>query len=176
MFTIIEDKIINLEKVSEILAVLNVDKLNIISIVDTVCTEIVSTSTNKGSTVLYAELDIKNFIEYLNNEDNAFIKANPYTIYIIRGGVFIDLKNLFSTISGYNVTVGRGGSQKSHMLSPLDLRLSFYLIAMFEFNYEIIKDLNGFNDLDKNRYLSYTDNFTRCKKNNVSIRKVLSKL
>jgi hypothetical protein len=176
MFTINEDKIINLDEVSETLAILKVDKLHIVSIVDTVCTEFISTRANKGSPVIYAEVDIKTFIDYLNNGDNAFIKANPDTLYIIRGGHFLDLKNLLSAIRGYRVTVGRGGSQKSHMLSPLDLRLTFYLMAMFNFNHDVIKDLNGFNHVDKSRYLSYTENLTRYNKNNVSIRKVLSKL
>lgn len=176
MFIMNDSMSVNLDNLSEILAGCNIEKLNIISIGDTVSTNVVNVSTNKGSDVYYTEFDLKSFVEYLNIEDNKFININPYTLYIIRGGNFLGLKNLFSTIDGYKVTVGRGGSQKSHILSPLDLRLSFYMMAMFGFNYETIKSLNAFNNVDKSVYLSYTDNFTKYKKNNVSIRKVLSKL
>lgn len=43
------------------------------------------------------------------------------------------------------------------MLSPLDFRLSCYLMAMFNFNHELISYLNTFNDITKDRYLSYTE-------------------
>jgi len=176
MFILNDKTTVNLDNLSEILAACNIEKLNIISIIDTVCTNVINISTNKGSDVYYTEFDIKNFIEFLNIEENKFININPYTLYIIRGGIFLDLKNLFSNIDGYKVTVGRGGSQKSHILSPLDLRLSFYMMAIFGFNYETITNLNAFHNVDKSVYLSYTDNFRRYKKNNVSVRKVLSKL
>jgi hypothetical protein len=75
----------------------------------------------------------------------------------LRNGSFLDIKNLFAKINGYEVNVGRGGSQKAHALSPLDFRLSSYLIAMFNFDYSKITYLNAFNDLEKDRYLSYMD-------------------
>jgi hypothetical protein len=53
--------------------------------------------------------------------------------------------------------VGRGGSQKAHALSHLDFRLSSYLMAMFNFDYNLIYSLNSFNFMGKDRYLSYMD-------------------
>ncbi len=77
-------------------------------------------------------------------------------MYIIRDGNFLDIKNLFATINNCNVNLGRG-SQKSHMLSPLDLRLSNYIMAMFNFNYKLVSYLNTFNEVPKNIYLSSKD-------------------
>ena len=82
---------------------------------------------------------------------------NKDSLFIVRGGNWIDIKNLFATINNQNVNVGRGGSQKAHALSPLDLRLSCYLMAMFNFDYKLISKLNSFNILTKDRYLSYMD-------------------
>jgi len=50
-----------------------------------------------------------------------------------------------------------GGGQKAHILSPLDIRLSCYLLAMFNFNHEVISYLNIFNNITKERYLSYKE-------------------
>jgi hypothetical protein len=69
----------------------------------------------------------------------------------------LDIKNLFARIQNRNVNVGRGGSQKAHALSPLDFRLSSYLMAMFKFDYKFISSLNSFNVMSKDRYLSYMD-------------------
>jgi hypothetical protein len=69
----------------------------------------------------------------------------------------MDIKNLFAKIQNRNVNVGRGGSQKAHALSPLDFRLSTYLMAMFKFDYNLISSLNSFNFMSKDRYLSYMD-------------------
>lgn len=46
---------------------------------------------------------------------------------------------------------------KAHALSPLDFRLSCYLMAMFNFDYNLISSLNSFNIMSKDRYLSYMD-------------------
>jgi hypothetical protein len=71
--------------------------------------------------------------------------------------VVIDIKNLFAKINNKDVNVGRGGSQKANALSPLDFRLSYYLMAMFNFDYKLISSLNSFNLMSKDRYLSYMD-------------------
>ena len=70
---------------------------------------------------------------------------NLINIVYLWGGNWIDIKNLFAKIKNRNVNVGRGGSQKAHALSPLDFRLSTYLMAMFKFDYQLIYSLNSFN-------------------------------
>jgi hypothetical protein len=76
-------------------------------------------------------------------------------MYILRGGNFLDMKNIFSMVNGNQTNLGRGGSQKAHMLSPLDFRLSYYLMAMFKFNINLISYLNTFDEIGKDRYLSW---------------------
>ena len=50
--------------------------------------------------------------------------------------------------------VDGANGQKANILSPLDFRLSCYIIAMFDLNYKTISNLNGFNSLPKDIYLS----------------------
>lgn len=51
-----------------------------------------------------------------------------------------------------------GGSQvKRHILSPLEIRLSSYLIAIFNMNPIEAINHNDFNLLEKDRYLPYMD-------------------
>jgi hypothetical protein len=69
----------------------------------------------------------------------------------------LDIKNIFALVNGLEYNVGKGGSQKQQGLSPLDLRLSVYLLSIFSFDYKLIKRLNLFDEMDKDRYLSYKD-------------------
>jgi hypothetical protein len=64
---------------------------------------------------------------------------------------------MLTKINDCYVNLGRGGGQKAHIISPLDFRLSCYLIAMFNFNYKLVNCLNTFNDLNKDRYLPYIE-------------------
>jgi len=77
----------------------------------------------------------------------------------------MDVKNIFKKINNYDINIGIGGSKKSHMISPLDLILSSYIMAMFKFNFKLISQLNTFNCICKSRYLPYT-NTSRYKKPN----------
>jgi len=43
------------------------------------------------------------------------------------------------------------------MISPLDFRLSCYLMAMLKFNYKFMSYLNSFNGIPKYRYLPYIE-------------------
>lgn len=67
------------------------------------------------------------------------------------------MKYILSQIGDHGVNLGRGGSQLSHALSPLDLRLSSYLMAIHRFNYKDIKRNNMFNALPKSKYLPYIE-------------------
>ena len=54
-------------------------------------------------------------------------------------------------MEGLNLT--RGSNQKSHVLSTLELRFMFYLLALKGDNYKAIMKLNSFDELPKLRYL-----------------------
>jgi hypothetical protein len=58
------------------------------------------------------------FVDFLNVKSNNFMDYNKDSLYILRGGNFLDIKNLFAAIGDDCVNIGRGGSQKAHMLSP----------------------------------------------------------
>jgi hypothetical protein len=159
---------VNLLLLSNVLVNMKIEKLNIFSI-DMFSNEnevskkvIVDSPMN----IQYAEFSYKTFLERISTSvegRSAFQEYNKDTLYILRGGSYIDIKNLFKNIEGNVVNVGRGGSQKSHMLSPLDFRLSTYIMAMFSFDYKYISYINTFNDITKNRYLPFNENTSNLK-------------
>ena len=157
IFIIRELYFINLDKLSITLGNMNIDKINIFSIHNELESKSINTViSNKGSKTTYIEMNTNTFITFLNEGDN-FLEYNKDSLYIFRKGNFLNIKNIFTTINGCNVNLGRGSSQKSHGLSPLDFRLSSYLMAMFNFNYKLISYLNTFNVMSKDRYLSWKD-------------------
>jgi hypothetical protein len=82
-----------------------------------------------------------------------FLEYNKYSLYIFWDIDYFEIKNLITKIKDCPVIIGRGSSQKSHILSPLEFRLSTYLMAMFNFDYKLICGLNQFNFLSKDQYL-----------------------
>ncbi len=150
---------INLDELSITLKAIKIDKLTIFSINNHLDFNINRTLSNKSSEVSYIELNREQFVKCINSMHFNFFDINPHCLYIVRDGNFTDIKNMFNFIDVYPANIGRGGSrsQKSHMLSPLDLRLSSYIMAMFNFNYKLISNLNTFNYISKDRYLSFQD-------------------
>jgi hypothetical protein len=161
MVVINELKNVNLLKLSEILGYMGIKEIAIFSIDDNIERTSVIRKDN-GSIISYTELKREQFITVLNSKAN-FLDYNRYSLYILRGGGFLDIKNIFANVNGYKTNLGRGGSQKAHILSPLDLRISSYLMAMFNFDYLLLSQLNAFNNLDKGKYLSYLDKTPKSK-------------
>jgi hypothetical protein len=153
MMVVKELNYINLNDMSNILSGIGMKKLAIFSIDDQVSNINIKKAIN-GSFITYLEMNCLEFKKILTSNAD-FFEYNKYSLYILRGGIYLDIKNLFANINDYRVYLGRGGSQKSHILSPLDIRLSTYMMAMFNFDYNLIKDQNTFNTLDKDRYLTY---------------------
>jgi len=133
------------------LSYLGIKRLNIFCI-DGV-TGINKTIVREPNELILLELSVGEFIEFLNNPDENFRDYNKNSLYILRDSSYKDVKLLFQKINNCSTDLGRGNTQKSHILSPLDFRLSSYLIAMFNFKYEDIYKLNTFSILHKNRYL-----------------------
>jgi len=159
MVTIKESQEINLDDVSRILGAFGIDMLTIFSINNDKESNTINTIIcDKGSKVKYIEMSSDKFMKFINSNDQ-FLEFNKNSLYILRSGNFLDIKNIFAFISGYKINIGRGGSQKAHILSPLDLRLSFYMMAMFKGNWKLLFNLNTFNDIPKDRYLSYNNKF-----------------
>jgi hypothetical protein len=134
MVVINELNYINLDILSKVLAAMHINQINIISINDKIKNMSVIRRDN-GSHTSYTEMTREHLVTLLNNEKIDFSDYNRYSLYILRNGGFLDIKNLFAKINGHEMNLGRGGSQKAHVLSPLDFRLSAYLMAMFNCNY-----------------------------------------
>ena len=162
MVMIQEEKDINLDRFTYVLGKMNIMKLNIFSINNSFKNNIITRTTSYGeegsdSEVTYREMNEENFMQLLTSETHDFLDYNKNSLYILRDGNFLGIKNMFSIINNIQVNIGKGAGQKSHLISPLELRLSSYLMAMFDFNYELITDLNSFHVIKKNQYLSYKD-------------------
>jgi len=149
---------ISLSRLSKMLSCMEIDELCIFSIDPNNTSDKIDTiKVKEFSTILYMELGLEKFTELLNNPKVDFKEYNRNSLYIMRNGSYIDVKSMLTKINNCEVNLGRGGSQKAHIVSPLDFRLSCYLMAIFNFNYKLISYLNTFNSLDKERYLPYID-------------------
>lgn len=131
-----ESNNINLNHLNTNLSCMGIDKFFLFVInndidFDKICRIVSKDNPN----VIYYEMNSVNFIKFLNsNKNNREFLDYKHSIYVIRNSNFICIKKLFSIINNCNVNMGKGGSQKSHGLSPLDLRLSSYIMAMFNFD------------------------------------------
>jgi hypothetical protein len=91
---------------------------------------------------------------FLDNPDNTnFWEYNRHTLYMLKNGNYLDLKEMFIKIQEDHVRLARGSNQKSHVVSPIDLRLSCYLMLLFNLNFSKLWKENSFHLIDKSRYL-----------------------
>ena len=158
IFIVREIQVVDLNNLADVLGGMKIDVLNIISISKYhEDREPIAISFKGSCHIKYIELGFEKFKNEIKVPNFKFLKFNKNTLYIIRDSNYLDVKNLFTEVSGVKVNVGRGGSQKSHILSGLDFRLACYLMAMFDFNFKLISYLNTFNDLSKDRYLPYNE-------------------
>lgn len=148
---------INLTGLSEMLGFMNVKELNIFIINNELDNDtFYYIIEEKASNVRYLEVNLDRFLKILNSQ-KSFWDYNKNSLYILRGGNFLDIKNIFSIVNESHFIIGRGGSQKAHVISPLELRLTSYLMAMFNLDYNKVSKLNFFNEMSKERYLSFND-------------------
>nr|YP_009262117.1 hypothetical protein [Chrysoporthe deuterocubensis]AMX22192.1 hypothetical protein [Chrysoporthe deuterocubensis] len=147
-----EETEINLSNVERNVELLNINKF-ILFLIDG-NSEMCLLNSDK-TPFYFRKLNIGEFDILLKNQRDQFLNYNKNSLFILRSSNYIEIKKLFSGIEGFQTSVGRGGSQKSHVLSPLEFRLSTYLMAMFNFNSTYINSLNAFNYLGKERYLLY---------------------
>ena len=144
----------DLWKITNLSNDMNMDSFNIFSIVMSDTFECRVTEVEDSSNVKYVEMGIKYFMEnYLDNPNIDFWKYNKNSLYILRGGDYYDVKEMFTMIHDTKVRIVRGSSQKSHMVSPIDFRLSSYLLILCNMNFKKFNTENSFNMVSKNRYL-----------------------
>lgn len=136
-----------------VLGNLGIKKLNIFYISDREGVTETKLFDNKCR-LLYINIPRKEFFNFLVAEGyNNFCKYNLDSLYILENGDFTEIKRMITNVEGLNVDIVRGSCQKSHILSPLEIRLTFYISAMFNCDYNKITYINSFNILDKKRYL-----------------------
>lgn len=146
---------VKLQDFSKMLSHMGISKLSVFIIDD--FENIKTTSIKEPCLVELIEINKKNFKELLNDPNFNFLGYNKESLYILKNSNFKQVKHLFIKINGHNVNIGRGGSQKSHMISPLELRFNAYIFALCNFSYKYMSSLNVFNYLQKHRYLIYCD-------------------
>lgn len=117
MFTLSENITINLYNLSRNLNNINIAKLEIVSINLAENNSRVFQVFNPAF-VEYLEVGIDKFISILGSEHHNFKDNNINCMYILRNGNYNHIKTLITKIEGYNVSIVRGSSQKSHIISP----------------------------------------------------------
>ena len=145
---------INLPLTRVLLDNMNINKLFIHSINlsnDITHEEFIIKSDN--SFIIYSEIGINHFIHTLSQPNSDFLKWNKYSLYILRDGSYSDVKYIFSLIGESGVFLSIKSDQKSHVLNNLELRLSCYLLAMNNLDYEFVSSKNVINYLAKYKYL-----------------------
>jgi hypothetical protein len=104
--------------------------------------------------VTYFEISEEEFFKNLMIQ-RGFLYRNRTSLYILRDSNHFELKRMLKNIEGFNVNVVRGGGSKSHLISPIDFRLSMYIAAIFNLNFKRASYFNDFNFLSKSRYLPF---------------------
>lgn len=150
-----QEIIISLADLSVCLSNIKIKGLHLI-VIDMKEVDVLEVSVVEGpSKINLVVAGLNRFInDILNSPKANFLDFNKNSLYILKNGDYKDIKNLFVKIEGNHVNVVRGSSQKSHLVSPLELRLSSYMMALCNFDYNYLSSLNKFNDLSKNRYLA----------------------
>jgi len=100
-------------------------------------------------------ISFNKFTLLINSSNFNYSTTNKECLYIFYEINWFEVIRNFK--SDFNVTISGGSNVKRHLLSPIDLRLSSYIFAMFNLNsLEAIKH-NDFSLVDKDRYLPYID-------------------
>lgn len=127
---------------------MEIDKLNIIIIYPNgILKDIKYTKIKEPSLVKHIEINIDNFIIYLNSPSCNFLNHIKNNMYILKKGSYFNIKNIFIHINEFNINLGKDGNQKIYMLSTFDFRLSSYLLIVFNFNYKLVNYFSSFNHL-----------------------------
>lgn len=149
---LVENDLLNMSK---LLNFMNIDTLSIFSIIADESLGLNVIELEHPSKIKYIEVGLRFFIEnYLENPNNVYFwEHNKNSLYIMRDSNYSDIKGIFTTIQNTKVSIVRGSSQKSHMISPIDFRLSCYLMVIFNMDFKRFNYENSFNIISKDRYL-----------------------
>lgn len=149
---------INLLHLSKHLEYMHIKELDIISINLSTKIDQETFLISDSPKVRYFEVGILSFIEDVGTVPiDLFFNKSISNLYILRDGTYKDMKYILRQVGKHGMNLGRGRSQRAHVISPLDLRLSAYLMAMSSIMYPEIVTQNMFFCLPKDMYLPYYD-------------------
>lgn len=97
----------------------------------------------------------EHFANFISSSDFNFDFNNRYCLFIFYGLSWGEIVLKFK--QDLDITVSGGSNVKRHLLSPVQARLTSYMIALFNLNCLEVFRHNRFNILDKNQYLPYFD-------------------
>lgn len=157
IFILKEDVEVNLNSLSRNLSLMGINGLNIFYIVGNDIGYVEKIEVAKPCLINLIKISAPEYIKFLSKPGNQFSVYNKDSLYILKNSNYMDVKILFDKISTHNIDIGRGSSQKSHIISPLEFRISCYLMCIFNFQYNKVCYLNHFNTLNKTKYLPYID-------------------
>jgi hypothetical protein len=114
MVTLKEERFINLDNLSVVLNTMKIENLNIFIIDKDSKDNINIINTNKGCNIIYVEMNDSQFVNFINTRSE-FLDYNKNSLYILKNGTFLILKNIFANVSinGYQVNLGRWRGSKS---------------------------------------------------------------
>lgn len=145
----------SLDNMANLAHCMNMETLYIFSIVISDTFEYKLTEIKSPCNIKYIEVGLTFFLEnFLDNPNNVnFWEYNKNTLYILRDSNYSDVKEVFTKVQNIKTNVVRGANQKGHLVSPVDFRLSCYMLILFNMNYSKFNSKNSFNIISKDRYL-----------------------
>lgn len=143
---------IDAESISQFLQYFNIDTLIIILITEN--EKLLKEKPQPFKGIMFININIDGFKELMGNEsineflcNILFIADNIPWAFIVRAA---NESESITTISG-------GSNNKRHLISKLDTRLVFYLLVIFDLNFNLLNSSNGFYTLNKSTILPFID-------------------
>jgi len=118
MIIIKELKYVDLDSFTKLLGVMKIEELNIFSVNSKFNDKIRLITNNINPGIKYIEINWKSFVLFINHENTNFLNYNKDSLYIVRGGNYIDIKNLFAKVNNEEVNLGRWRKPKSPHAKP----------------------------------------------------------
>lgn len=140
------------EPISNLLESFKIDCMIIILITEN--EDLLNEKTLQFNKITFVNVNIDGFKNIMSNNNineflvnTLFITDNIPWCYIVKAA---KQSESLTTISG-------GSNNKRHLISKLDTRLVFYLLVIFDLNFNLLNSSNGFDTIDKSSILPFMD-------------------
>lgn len=145
----------DLETISKLASMMNIEQFYIFSIFPDKDLEYQIQEVELPSKVNHITIGLNFFMENIlgGEQDEAFWNLNKSSLYILKDGNYSDLRRIFTSVKGIKTSLVRGSSQKAHLVSPIEFRLSTYLMILSNMDFKKVTRQNAFQNIKKDRYL-----------------------